>query len=450
MDIKLLENCYNNGFGFDLRGLHNKLSEKSSFHTIGNKFLSLNDLQHKDYSFNDGKSNSFKLISYNNKNYLLGDNSCYPCSIVYQNVFGYRWVNVLIVPDGKEYLIANDNKEVVFNFLTLLPFFSEIDSKVDLKAFLLEYEKSFKSNSWFSKEHLIQIVKRSKLSTKDIYDLLYELKLLNPFQLAISSLIFNQQITNQDLFYSLLVNNDIYLGISYVLSPSFKIKFSSSSNKLINSEVFKEFILTLNQEEINAFFEIDYLAENLIFDFDQIELFEDLLSIRDVSRWQDTNPREPITDYKIKKLAKLNITIDLIKEYYDRLKLNLRNFENLIRKSKGLNQVGSLYNESLLFRKISDALPNYSIISQYSPKWLGRQRFDIFIKELNIAVEYNGRQHYEPIDFYGGIEGFEYTLKRDKEKRIKCKLNNVVLIEIKYDEDLNEAVNKIINQTFNL
>jgi hypothetical protein len=84
-----------------------------------------------------------------------------------------------------------------------------------------------------------------------------------------------------------------------------------------------------------------------------------------------------------------------------------------------------------------------TLISQYSPIWLGRQRFDIFIKELNLAIEYNGRQHYESIDFYGGEEGFQSTLKRDNEKRKKCRDNNCPLIEVRYDEDFEITLNKI-------
>src|SRR5699024_10491552 len=40
--------------------------------------------------------------------------------------------------------------------------------------------------------------------------------------------------------------------------------------------------------------------------------------------------------------------------------------------------------------------------------YLGRSRFDFFIPSLNIAIEYDGKQHFEAVDFWGGEE----TLKR--------------------------------------
>jgi hypothetical protein len=55
---------------------------------------------------------------------------------------------------------------------------------------------------------------------------------------------------------------------------------------------------------------------------------------------------------------------------------------------------------------------------------------------LNIAIEYNGKQHYEPVLYFGGQEGFLNTIKRDKAKKKKCKENKCHLIEVKYDEDL--------------
>ena len=89
----------------------------------------------------------------------------------------------------------------------------------------------------------------------------------------------------------------------------------------------------------------------------------------------------------------------------------------------------------LIFKFFTENFKDYDVAYQYSPKWLGRQRFDVYIKSLNIAIEYNGKQHYEPIDFFGGIDGFSKTVKRDISKRIKCSENNCILFDIRYDDD---------------
>lgn len=76
-------------------------------------------------------------------------------------------------------------------------------------------------------------------------------------------------------------------------------------------------------------------------------------------------------------------------------------------------------------------------IFQYSCEWLKRQTLDVFIPSLNIAIEYQGRQHYESIEFFGGSEAFEYTVKRDRKKRDLCKANGIKLYYWKYDIPVN-------------
>lgn len=74
--------------------------------------------------------------------------------------------------------------------------------------------------------------------------------------------------------------------------------------------------------------------------------------------------------------------------------------------------------------------------------------FDFYLPELNTCIEYNGKQHYMPIDRFGGEERFLTQVKHDEIKREYCKRNNINLIEIKYtiksykkiEECLNNAI----------
>lgn len=52
-----------------------------------------------------------------------------------------------------------------------------------------------------------------------------------------------------------------------------------------------------------------------------------------------------------------------------------------------------------------------------------------------ILIEVQGRQHYEPVDFFGGIETFLRQIEYDQRKRIFCKNEDIKLIEIPYWED---------------
>lgn len=70
-------------------------------------------------------------------------------------------------------------------------------------------------------------------------------------------------------------------------------------------------------------------------------------------------------------------------------------------------------------------------------------RFDFYLPEYNICIEYNGKQHYEPVDFYGGLKSYERRVKLDNKKRIFCEKKKITLIEISY---LNKSnIPNIIN-----
>lgn len=88
---------------------------------------------------------------------------------------------------------------------------------------------------------------------------------------------------------------------------------------------------------------------------------------------------------------------------------------------------------------------NVQILYQYSPKWLNKQTFDIFIPTHNIAVEYQGIQHYEAVDFFGGGKGLEKTIKRDTTKAKLAEKNNCTLIYHKYDDDIENTLRIILN-----
>jgi very-short-patch-repair endonuclease len=69
--------------------------------------------------------------------------------------------------------------------------------------------------------------------------------------------------------------------------------------------------------------------------------------------------------------------------------------------------------------------------------------FDFYIEKHKICIEYNGKQHYEPIEYFGGQENFLKTKKRDKIKKDYCKNNNIKLFIIKYNENINKKLESI-------
>ena len=62
-------------------------------------------------------------------------------------------------------------------------------------------------------------------------------------------------------------------------------------------------------------------------------------------------------------------------------------------------------------------------------------RFDFGIihnGELLGLIEYDGKQHFEPVEFFGGEEGFRKTQKRDKIKNTYCQVHNIPLLRLPY------------------
>ena len=75
-----------------------------------------------------------------------------------------------------------------------------------------------------------------------------------------------------------------------------------------------------------------------------------------------------------------------------------------------------------LYNRLCNELPNLEILYEYSPDWLGKQRFDIYIPKYNIAIEYNGEQHYKPMAKFGGVIGYNKTVERDNKHNSIFKL----------------------------
>ena len=60
--------------------------------------------------------------------------------------------------------------------------------------------------------------------------------------------------------------------------------------------------------------------------------------------------------------------------------------------------------------------------------WIGDQHLDFYLPDKKIAIECQGKQHFEESDFFGGMDGFRKQIERDVKKRIKCEENEVNLI----------------------
>ena len=91
--------------------------------------------------------------------------------------------------------------------------------------------------------------------------------------------------------------------------------------------------------------------------------------------------------------------------------------------------------EMELFNYIKENI-NEEVVCQYKEKWLDGQTLDIFIPKYNIAVEYQGIQHFKPIKYFGGKKKYEYTVMMDRRKFDKCKNNKVKLFYFTFEKNI--------------
>lgn len=61
-----------------------------------------------------------------------------------------------------------------------------------------------------------------------------------------------------------------------------------------------------------------------------------------------------------------------------------------------------------------------------------RLRFDFYLPDYNICIEFDGPQHFKPIDFFGGEEEFSKTKLRDNIKNQWCEVNKIKLLRLNY------------------
>lgn len=72
--------------------------------------------------------------------------------------------------------------------------------------------------------------------------------------------------------------------------------------------------------------------------------------------------------------------------------------------------------------------------------------FDFYIPSIKTAIEYDGRQHYEPVELWGGVEGYNNRKMHDDMKNKYCQQNGINLIRLPYflsDEEIRNEINKL-------
>lgn len=71
--------------------------------------------------------------------------------------------------------------------------------------------------------------------------------------------------------------------------------------------------------------------------------------------------------------------------------------------------------------------------------------FDFYLYDYNTLVEFDGPQHDEPVEFFGGQEKFEQTVYNDNIKNQYCKQKNINLIRFSHKLSSNDIEKQLLH-----
>lgn len=70
--------------------------------------------------------------------------------------------------------------------------------------------------------------------------------------------------------------------------------------------------------------------------------------------------------------------------------------------------------------------------------------FDFYLQDFNTCIEFDGRQHFESIEKFGGLKNLEKTIYNDKLKDKYCESENIKLIRIHYSNNTKDKILDIL------
>ena len=118
--------------------------------------------------------------------------------------------------------------------------------------------------------------------------------------------------------------------------------------------------------------------------------------------------------------------------------------EDSYRESLGIPKIGEGWiSETDLYYKIKEEFLDHEMVQHARPKWLGLQHLDIYFPNDNVAIEYQGLQHYQPVEIFGGDEGLHKTQERDRIKFEKCQANRCVLLYVDESMTFDSVVSDV-------
>jgi len=83
---------------------------------------------------------------------------------------------------------------------------------------------------------------------------------------------------------------------------------------------------------------------------------------------------------------------------------------------------------------IKNVLEKYNINYISEKSFDSRLRFDFWLPNLNTIIEFDGKHHFQSIEYFGGESTFKKVILNDQLKNDYCKNNKIFLIRINYKD----------------
>jgi hypothetical protein len=114
-------------------------------------------------------------------------------------------------------------------------------------------------------------------------------------------------------------------------------------------------------------------------------------------------------------------------------------FINVTREEFGVCKIGEGWiSENMVFNIARLLFPDREIIRHHRPAWLNGLELDLYLPTLTLGIEYQGQQHFHPVDVWGGGVALKAVQARDKLKMHLCAKHNVLLICINYTDPITK------------
>ena len=249
--------------------------------------------------------------------------------------------------------------------------------------------------------------------------------------------------------------------ITYYIVNTLRSIFNTADDYEVYKKVFSKIVRMIKQDrsgsETNCFSKLlllhpsDYQLNDK-YVTQRMDYIDSLLSSNGLISWdklyQEKDSKYMFCEPRIANSFTYKIAYDFSKK---RFQQEMSSFESnaLYEISKSGGVISKWTSEATLFALVKKEYPD--AIFQYHPEWLILQSLDIYIPSLRVGIEYQGEQHYHPVEIFGGEDGFKSLVKRDRRKIQLCSKNDVALIHWKYDEvisvpRLNKKIREVLDQ----